>query len=99
MIGVFLIIVFQKCFLTKPNCLFCEFYTDSATRTPPLFFFSFFISFDCSDKILTFLKTCFWNPATYRPKIVRLSSAQFGLVMFENDFQKISNGALVSNVI
>ena len=29
----------------------------------------------------TCLKTSFWNPRTYRHKIVRLSSAQFGLVM------------------
>ena len=29
----------------------------------------------------TCLKISFWNPATYRHKIVRLSSAQFGLVM------------------
>ena len=29
------------------------------------------------------LNTCFWNPGTYRHKIVRLSSAQFGLVMEE----------------
>ena len=35
----------------------------------------------CSDKILTCLKTCLWNPGTQRHKIVRLSSAQFGLVM------------------
>ena len=39
------------------------------------------ISFGCSDKILTCLETCLWNPGTYRHKIVRLSSAQFGLVM------------------
>ena len=30
---------------------------------------------------LTCLKTCLWNPGTYRLKIVRLSSAHFGLVM------------------
>ena len=29
------------------------------------------------------LKTCLWNPGRYRHKIVRLASAQFGLVMFE----------------
>ena len=29
----------------------------------------------------TSLKISFWNPGTYRHKIVRLSSAQFGLVM------------------
>ena len=29
----------------------------------------------------TCLNTCLWNPGTYRHKIVRLSSAQFGLVM------------------
>ena len=29
----------------------------------------------------TCLKISFWNPGTYRHKIVRLSSAQFGLVM------------------
>ena len=37
----------------------------------------------------TYLKTCHWNPGTYRHKIVRLSSAQFGLVMpIEKDFKK-----------
>ena len=46
-----------------------------------MFFFCSFIQFDRSDKILTCLKTCLWNPGTYRHKIVRLSSAQFGLVM------------------
>ena len=29
----------------------------------------------------TCLNTCLWNPATYRHKTVRLSSAQFGLIM------------------
>ena len=29
----------------------------------------------------TCLKICLWNPGTYRHKIVRLSSAQLGLVM------------------
>ena len=29
----------------------------------------------------TILKTCLWNPGTYRHKTVRLSSAQFDLVM------------------
>ena len=43
-------------------------------------FFSLF-SFDRSDKIITCLMTSLWNPGTYRHKIVRLSSAQFGLVM------------------
>ena len=32
--------------------------------------------------LTTNLKTCLWNPGTYRHKIVRLSIAQFGLVMF-----------------
>ena len=40
------------------------------------------LSFDCSDKVLTCLKACLRNPGTYRPKIVRLSSAQFVVVMF-----------------
>ena len=31
----------------------------------------------------TYLNTCPWNPGTYRHKIVRLSSAQFGLVMLK----------------
>ena len=31
----------------------------------------------------TCLKICPWNPGTYRHKILRLSSAQIGLVMFE----------------
>ena len=43
-------------------------------------FFCSFISSDRSDKILTCLKTCLWNLGTYRHEIVRLSSAQFGLV-------------------
>ena len=33
--------------------------------------------FDRSNKNITSLKTCFWNPGTYRHKIVRQSSAQF----------------------
>ena len=33
-------------------------------------FFCSFISFDRSDKILTWLSTCLWNPETYRQKIV-----------------------------
>ena len=37
----------------------------------------------------TCLNTCLWNPETYRHKIVRLSSAQFGLVMnFYNLFTR-----------
>ena len=43
----------------------------------PLFFFFF----NRSDNFLTCLKTCIWNPGAYRYKIVRLSSAQFVLVM------------------
>ena len=46
-----------------------------------LFFFCSLLSFDRSDKVLTCLKACLWNPGTYRHKIVLLSSAQFGLVM------------------
>ena len=45
---------------------------------------SFVLSFcliDRSDKILTCLKTCVWNPGAYRHKFVRLSSAHFGLVI------------------
>ena len=44
---------------------------------------SFVFSFFKSDKIKTSLKTGLWNPATYRYKIVRISSAQFGLVMIQ----------------
>ena len=40
-----------------------------------------FIHLNRSDKILTCLGTCLWNPGTYRHKFVRLSRAQFGLVM------------------
>ena len=36
------------------------------------------MSFDCGDKILTYLKTCLWIPVTYKQQIVGLSSAQFG---------------------
>ena len=55
--------------------------TASAIRylDDPLFFFCSFIFFDRSDKILTCLKTCLWNLGTHRRKIMRLSSAQFGL--------------------
>ena len=35
----------------------------------------------CSDKNFTCLKTCLWNPRTCRHKTVRLSSAQFDLVL------------------
>ena len=45
-----------------------------------LFLFCSFIFFDHSDTILTCLKTCSWNPGTYRHKIVGISSAQFGHV-------------------
>ena len=38
-----------------------------------------FFFFDRSDKTLTCLKICLWNPGTYRQNIERLSSAQFGL--------------------
>ena len=44
--------------------------------------FIFFYSFD---KILTRLRTCLWNPGINRHIIVRLSSAQFGLVMTSNE--------------
>ena len=74
-------------FITRPNCAFCALYVDSATRMLLLFFFGSLLSFNRSDTILTCLKTCIWNPGTYRHKIVRLSSAQFGLVMFD---QKIA---------
>ena len=50
-------------------------------KNAPFFFFCFFIFFDRSDKILACLKTCLWNAETYRHKNLRLSSAQFGLVM------------------
>ena len=46
-----------------------------------LFFFCSLLSFDRYVKILPCLKTCLWNPGTYRHKIVRLSRSQFGLVM------------------
>ena len=39
--------------------------------------------FHHSDKILTCLKTRVWNPGTYRHNVVRLSSAQTGLVMLD----------------
>ena len=44
-------------------------------------FFHFFWSFRQN---LTCLKTCLWNPGTYRHKVVLLSSAQNGLVMISN---------------
>ena len=59
--------------IRRPNCAFCEMWAVSATRMLPLFYFCSFMFFD--------LPTKFWNPWTYRYKIVRLSSAQFGLVM------------------
>ena len=43
--------------------------------------FCSFIFFDRSDKIFTFLKTCLRTPETFKHQIMRLSSAQFGLVM------------------
>ena len=36
------------------------------------------------------LKFCLWNPGTYRHKTVRLTSAQFGLVMKQNKAARIS---------
>ena len=38
----------------------------------------------------TCLKISFWNPGTYRHKIVRLSSAQFGLVMSWPKWQSLN---------
>ena len=46
------------------------------------FFFCSLTSFDCYNTNLQCLKTCLSNPETYRHEIVRLSSAQFGLVMY-----------------
>ena len=51
------------------------------TRTLSLFFIYFFVCFDCSDKILKCFKTCLKISENYTQQIVRLSSAQFGLVM------------------
>ena len=70
----------MRFFITRPKCTFCEKKALSATRTLPLFFFSF-ISFDCSVTKLKCLKTCFLNPGTYKHKNVRISSAQLGIVM------------------
>ena len=39
------------------------------------------IFFDYSDKVLNCLKSCLWKPGTYRHKILRLSIAQFNLVL------------------
>ena len=80
-------LVFEKnqfeIFITRANCIFWEMYADSATRTLPLFFFRSFIFFDRSAKILTCLKICLWKSGIYRHKIVRLFTAQFGLVEFD----------------
>ena len=73
----------KNLFITRPKCALCELWADSAARTLPLIFFCSFIFFDHSDKILTYLKTCLWNPDTCRHKILRLYSAQFRFVMFE----------------
>ena len=43
--------------------------------------FVFSFSLNCSDEALRCLKTCLWSQETYRHKIVRLSSAQLGLVI------------------
>ena len=37
--------------------------------------------FDRSDKTLTFLNTCLWKLETYTHQSVRLTKAQFGLVI------------------
>ena len=47
-----------------------------------LLFVFFFISSDHLDKILAYFKRHLWKPGIYRHKIVRLSSAQFYLVMW-----------------
>ena len=63
-------------------------------------FFCSLLSFDPSDKILTCSQTCLWNPGTYRQKIVRLSSEQFGLVMvFISKEFILTNNQLLSTAI
>ena len=68
------------CLLRNPQQIKCadkNYVTSICTRNPRK---------SCKWNPLTFwnsLNTCLWNPGTYRHKIVRLSSAQFGLVMLE----------------
>ena len=53
-------------------------------------------------RFVTSLNTCLWNPATYKHKTVRLSSAQLGLVMkvflfFKSFFDGVCNQTIVTN--
>ena len=50
-------------------------------KDAPIVLLLFFPLFDGSDKILTCLKTCLWNPRNIQTQNRLLSSAQFGLVM------------------
>ena len=47
----------------------------------------------CTRNPQKFCKTCVWNPGTYRHKIVRLSSAYFGLVMLTYQIRQIFNNS------
>ena len=47
----------------------------------------------------TYLKTFLWNPGTYRRKIVRLSSAQFGLVLNVTNSENLSSQCSEKKVI
>ena len=60
------------------------------------FFFCSFLLFDRSDNILTCLKTCLWNPGTYKHKIVLLSSAQLGLVMLHFEVKSCKSEIVIT---
>ena len=66
--------------ITRPNCAFWD-VSRLPNKEAPFVLLLFFHFFYRSDKILTFLKICLWNPGIYRHEIVRPSSAQFGLVV------------------
>ena len=79
-INIFLKILCRKSSHYEANLCILPILSGFYNKDVPCSSFCSFISFDSSDTILTRLKTCLCNLATYRHKIVRLSSAQLGLV-------------------
>ena len=64
------------------NCVFfVELLTDFAAMTLSMFFFCSFFFIDPSDLMLTCLNFFLWIPEICKLQSVRLSKAQFALVM------------------
>ena len=77
----FCLFFFKRKRITRPNCVFCELYADSAARMRSFVLFLFFHLLWSLRQNSTYLRICPSIPRTYRHKIVRLSSANFGLIM------------------